>query len=74
LRYLKYKVADPDHGSTMAPRLFLCPTTGHPVQGWFADNGSEDDAETYEGVACLACGQVHMVNPRTGKVLAADEE
>jgi len=28
----------------------------------------------YEGVVCLACRQVHMVNPRTGKALGADEE
>jgi len=27
----------------------------------------------YEGVVCLACSQVHMVNPRTGKALGADE-
>ena len=27
----------------------------------------------YEGVVCLACRQVHMVNPRTGKALGADE-
>jgi hypothetical protein len=30
--------------------------------------------ESYEGVTCLACRQVHMVNPRTGKVLGADEK
>jgi len=46
----------------MATRLFLCPSTGHRVQGWFADNGSEDGGKTYEGVVCLACRQVHMIN------------
>jgi hypothetical protein len=51
----------------MATRVFLCP------QGWFADDGS-GDSETYEAVTCLACKQVHMVNPKTGKVLGADEE
>jgi hypothetical protein len=56
----------------MATRVFLCPNTGDRVQGWFVDNGS--DSETYEVVACLACRQVHMVNPKTGKVLGADEE
>jgi hypothetical protein len=55
----------------MATRPFLCPNTGDRVQG-FADNGS--DSETYEAVTCLACRQVHMVNPKTGKVLGADEE
>jgi hypothetical protein len=56
----------------MATRVFLCPNTGDRVQGWFADNGSE--SETCEAVTCLACSQVHMVNPKTGKVLGADEE
>jgi len=56
----------------MATRVFLCPNTGDRVQGWFVDNGS--DSETYEVVACLACRQVHMVNPKTGKVFGADEE
>jgi hypothetical protein len=74
LRYLKYKVAEPDHGWIMATVLFFCPTTGHRVQGWFTDNGSDNSGEVYEGVTCLACSQVHMVNPRTGKVLGADEE
>jgi len=45
LRYLKYKVAAPDHGSTIALVLFLCPSTGDRVQRWFADNGSEDGGE-----------------------------
>jgi hypothetical protein len=55
----------------MATLFFLCPITGDRVQGWFADNGPENGGETYEGVTCLACAQVHMVNPRTGNVLGA---
>jgi hypothetical protein len=58
----------------MATGLFLCPNTGDRVQGWFADDGSGKEGQTYEAVACLACRQVHMVNPRTGKVLGTDEE
>jgi hypothetical protein len=46
----------------------------HPNLRWFADDGSENGGDTYEGVACLACRQVHMVNAKTGKVLGADEE
>ena len=49
--------------------IFLCPNMGVPVQGWFADDGAENGGETYEGVTCLACRRVHMVNPRTGKIL-----
>jgi hypothetical protein len=57
----------------MATRVFLCPNTGDRVQGWFAHDGS-GDSETYQSVTCLACRQVHLVNPKTGKVLGADEE
>jgi hypothetical protein len=57
----------------MATTIFLCPTMGVRVQGWFSDDGSEN-GDTYEAVTCLACAQVHIVNPRSGKVLGADEE
>jgi hypothetical protein len=57
----------------MATTLFHCPNTGVRVQGWFADDGSED-ADTYLSVTCLACQQVHMVNPESGKVLGSDDE
>jgi hypothetical protein len=57
----------------MATTIFLCPTMGVRVQGWFSDDGSEN-GDTYEAVTCLACAQVHMVNPRSGTVLGADEE
>ena len=30
---LQYKVAGPEHGLTIATRLFVCPSTGHRVQG-----------------------------------------
>jgi hypothetical protein len=57
----------------MAPFLFRCPNTGLHVQGWLADDGSEG-AETYETVSCLACRQVHLVNPSTGRVMGSDDE
>jgi hypothetical protein len=38
----------------MATFLFRCPTTGYRVQGWFADDGSDEPGETYETVSCLA--------------------
>ena len=58
----------------MAAVIFLCPNMGVPVQGWFADDGAENGGETYEGVTCLACRRVHMVNPRTGKILGQSSE
>jgi hypothetical protein len=55
----------------MATRVFLCPNAGQRVQVWFAD--SENCGDTYESVTCSTCGQVHMVNPKAGKVLGADK-
>jgi hypothetical protein len=55
----------------MAPFLYRCLATGMKVQGWRADE--VDDDETYVSVICLACRQVHLVNPATGKTLGSDE-
>jgi hypothetical protein len=48
--------------------LFRCPDTGLNVQGWVADDPTERD-DTYEPVTCTACTRVHLVNPKTGKVI-----
>jgi hypothetical protein len=52
--------------------LFRCPSTGLQVQGWIADDPTEADGETFEPVACHACRQIHLVNPKTGKTLGDD--
>ncbi len=57
----------------MASLIYRCPATGLNVQGWIADDGSADDAETYRTLRCLACRQTHLVNPSTGKVLSGDD-
>jgi hypothetical protein len=54
----------------MALFLFRCPNTGQRVQGWAAEEVSPDQADIYETVTCIACQQVHLVNPSTGRVLA----
>ncbi len=59
----------------MAPFLYRCPSTGQKMQGWVADNPSDGkDATYYEEMACIACGRLHLVNPKTGKVLGPDDE
>ena len=58
----------------MATFLFRFPNTGYRVQGWVADDGSEDTEGTYETVSCHACQQVHLVNPSTGKVLGVVDD
>jgi hypothetical protein len=56
----------------MAPFVYRCPNTGKQVQAWTADDPTEDDA--YQSVTCLACAAVHVVNPKTGKILGTDDE
>ena len=57
----------------MPPFLYRCPNTGYRVQGFVAEDVSEDP-ERYEAVTCLACQRVHLVNLATGKVLGAEDE
>jgi hypothetical protein len=51
--------------------LYRCPITGHRVQGLVPGNAT-DETTAYEPVTCLACNGVHLVNPRSGRVLGAD--
>lgn len=44
------------------------------VQGFVADEASPDDGDAYQSLACLACRQIHLVNPKTGKVLSAADD
>jgi hypothetical protein len=53
--------------------LYRCPNTGYRVQGFVAEDTS-NDTERYEAVICLACQQVHYVNPTTGKVLGDEDD
>jgi hypothetical protein len=61
----------------MATFLCHCANTSRRVQDWVADDPSDypdDDTEAFQSLACLACTGVHLVNPKTGKVLGADDE
>jgi hypothetical protein len=59
----------------MATFLYRCPTTGLKVQGWIAEDVSAEASEaTYFTTECLACRQLHLVNPSTGQVAGSDEE
>lgn len=49
--------------------LYRCPNTGLRVQGWISDDPTEQDDDSFETVTCPACGCIHLVNPKTGKVL-----
>jgi hypothetical protein len=53
--------------------LYRCPNTGLRVQGWIADDSTKRDEDSFEAVTCPACGRVHLVNSKTGKVLGAND-
>jgi len=38
------------------------------------EDDESEDGETYEGVICHACGQLHLVNPKTGETLGGDDK
>ena len=57
----------------MGTLVFVCPITGRPVQGLVPDEET-NDPDAYHTVDCLACGQVHLVSPTTGRVLNPGEE
>jgi hypothetical protein len=58
----------------MSTFIYRCSNIGLNVQGWVAYDPTEGEAENYETVTCTACLQVHLVSPKTGKVLGADED
>jgi len=48
--------------------MYRCPKTGYRVQGFCAEDISEDH-HVYEPVTCPVCREIHHVNPTTGTVL-----
>jgi hypothetical protein len=58
----------------MPPFVYRCPTTGLNVQGWVADDLTEGEGENYAAITCTICTRQHLVKPKTGKVLGADED
>jgi hypothetical protein len=65
----------------MVTLIYRCPATARTVQTWIADApgtgkppAGADGDDVYETVKCLSCGQLHLVNPATGKVLSRGRE
>ena len=48
--------------------MYRCPQTGYRVQGFSAEDTSEDQ-HIYEPVTCPVCRKFHHVNPATGTLL-----
>ena len=55
--------------------LYRCPNTGRTVQGWSADEVTDDnDDNTYQSFEHTFCTRAHLVNLKTGKVLGGEED
>lgn len=60
----------------MATFLYRCPNTSSMVQGFvqgFVAEETPGNPDAYESITCLACRQLHLVNPTTGRVLGDHE-
>jgi hypothetical protein len=55
----------------MVSFTYRCPRTGEEAQGWDTADHLTDGGEIYEPVTCTACGRVHLINRKSGKVLEA---
>ena len=54
--------------------VFRCPLTGYNVQGR-VDTMTEDLPErSYMATDCVACRSMHLINPRTGKLMSEETE
>ncbi|MGB7618672.1 MAG: hypothetical protein WBM06_17100 [Pseudolabrys sp.] len=47
--------------------IFRCPHTGLNVQGHVEDD--DKGGHAFEAITCMACGEVHLVDAITGKLL-----
>src|SRR6516165_6586282 len=58
----------PYRGQMVLTFTYRCPRTGLQVQGRVAAD-HPTDCEIYEPVTCTACWRVHLINPKSGKML-----
>jgi hypothetical protein len=64
----------------MASFTYRCPNTGAMVQGFIVIEdiperfNFEPEDGPYESMYCEKCGQPHIVNVKTGKVLGEDDD
>jgi hypothetical protein len=56
------------------PFIYCCPYTGHSVQGFSAERASDLKANDYLTVLCTRCQQIHLIDPRTAKVIEEKDE
>jgi len=57
----------------MSAFLYLCPNTGQQVQGWSSASPTAPQG-ALEAVTCLACGRVHLVDPKAPPLPSEKDE
>ena len=57
--------------SKMRGISFRCPTREMHTQAWIADDIQAGSENEYITVDCIACRGIHLINPRTAKVIGA---
>ena len=60
---------DGDKGR-MSAFLYVCPHTGQQVQGW-SSAAQAAAPGAVEAVKCLACGRMHLIDPKEDSVRKA---
>jgi hypothetical protein len=59
----------------MTPFIYRCPNTGLRVQGLApGENEPKKVEDSFISITCLACGGLHLVNPKTGKMAGESGE
>jgi len=53
--------------------LYRCPHTDKVVQGFVAEE-LNPESDAYEAVQCVACTRLHLINPKSGRVLGSEDE
>jgi hypothetical protein len=55
----------------MPSLIYHCPSTGMDETVWYEidDGPRERTGALLESVVCKACGQVHLVDPKSGRVV-----
>ena len=68
-RQLRPSEPEPPSDPAVPSFLFRCPITGSGVQGFLIEEVPSDDPNSFNAVSCVECGQIHLVNFRTGKTV-----
>lgn len=52
---------------------YRCPNVGLVTQGWADDDPADAGMDSFELIYCAACTRTHLINPRTGNVIIAED-